>query len=164
MSVKENKFGYKPFAEWRWRSYDGHNAVVLQDFVNLHNQDDYFFIGTDSQNYSKKQRCVFTSVLIAYRLHKGGSVVLHRNITPYMPALRQRLLMEAMRSLEVAWWLNDKVPSQNVISIHLDVNPSVEFESGKYKNELVGLVVAQGFKCFTKPDAFGASKVADHKC
>lgn len=162
--MKENKYGYKPFAEWKWRDYDGKKYVDIGEFVNFHKEDNYFFIGTDSQNYSKKNSCTFTTALIAYKMRKGGAVIIHRDINPMIKSLRQRLLMEAMRSLEVAWWLNDKVTPDNVIAIHLDVNPSIRFESGKYKDELVGLIVSQGFKCFIKPDSYAASSVADHKC
>jgi len=157
-------YEYGPFDTWKWKDYEGVKMVNVNDFVANHLQDYYYFIGTDSQNYSKKQICVFTTVLIAYKLHKGGSVIIHKDKVPFMKNLRQRLLMEAMRSLEAAWYLVKVIPDKNVIRIHLDVNQNLKFESGKYKDELIGLVVSQGFECLVKPDAFAASKVADKKC
>ena len=155
--------GYRPFEEWKWRSYDGKKNLDLERFVTERSEDNFFFIGTDSQNYSKKRACVFTSVLIAYKMGKGGSVAIHRDSVPHMDALRQRLVMEAMRSLEVAWWLTKRIPASNIVGIHLDVNQSLKFKSGKYKDELVGLIVSQGFKALVKPDAWAASCVADSK-
>ena len=160
--VKRNDFGYAPFEQWKWRSYDGKNIIDIDEFI-AKNQEKFFFIGTDSQNYTKHRYCNFTSVLIAYGLGKGGNVILHRDRTAFMPHLRQRLLMEAMRSLEVAMYTSKRVPSNSVIEIHLDVNQNLKFKSGQYKDELVGMVAAQGFRAITKPDAFAASKVADHR-
>jgi len=158
-----NKPEWPPISEWKWRSYDGKRHIDPDDYIKLH-KDELFFIGTDSQNYSKKRTCVFTTVLIAYKMHRGGSVITHRHIVPFMSSLRQRLLMEAMLSLEVAWFLDKRVPRSSIIGIHLDVNRNLKFKSGQYKDELVGLIMAQGFPCLIKPDSWAASSVADSKC
>lgn len=163
--MKDNDKGYLPFEKWVWKKYDGKQAISINDFIKEQSFNETFFmIGTDSQNYSKKRMCVFTTVLIAYRLGKGGSVVLHRDKVPYIQSLRQRLILEAMRSLETAWYIEPIVPSKNIIEIHLDVNPNLKYRSGSYKDELIGLVAGQGYKCIIKPDAFAASGVADRKC
>jgi len=161
--MKDNKYGYRPFNEWGWRSYDGRKKIIVEDFIKEH-KGDMFFIGTDSQNYSKKRTCVFTTALIAYKFHRGGSIIIHRDKVFYMEALRQRLLMEAMRSLETAWFVDGQIADKSFIGVHLDVNANLKFKSAKYKDELVGLIVAQGFSCAIKPDAFGASFAADKKC
>lgn len=163
MSDKKERWGYGSFETWQWRSYDGKRVVNVNEFIEAH-KGDLFFIGTDSQNYSKKHACIFTTVLIGYKMHHGGSVIIHRDKVPYMEALRQRLLMEAMRSLEAAWYLDKQISDKNVIGIHLDVNKNLRFKSAKYKNELVGLVTSQGFNASVKPDAWAASCTADKKC
>lgn len=162
MKLKSDR-GYRPFSEWAWRNYDGDKKVIVDDFLAAH-QEDFFMIGTDSQNYSKKPNCVFTTVLIAYKLGRGGSVILHKDKVPFIDSLRQRLLLEAMRSLEVAWYMDAKVPSKNVIEIHLDINSNLRYRSAQYKNELIGLVSSQGFRTLIKPDAWAASGAADRKC
>lgn len=160
--MKKN-YDYKPFSEWKWRNYDGDKDVTIEQFIK-ENSDCLFFIGTDSQNYTKGRKCLFTSVLIAYRMGRGGSVIMCRDKTPFMDGLRQRLLSEAMRSLEVAWYVNGLIPVNKAITIHLDVNKNLQYKSSKYRDELVGLIISQGYSCITKPDAWGASKVADLKC
>jgi predicted RNase H-related nuclease YkuK (DUF458 family) len=165
MKEKKDRWGYAPFIEWAWKDYDGKATVSIDDFIKKNLRDDsYFMIGSDSQNYSKKGICKFTTVLIAYRLYKGGSVIIHRDKVPYVPNLRQRLYLEAMRSLEAAYHVNTLVPSKNVIEIHLDVNPSTDFKSGLYKDELIGMIAGQGYRCLIKPDAWAASGAADRKC
>jgi predicted RNase H-related nuclease YkuK (DUF458 family) len=163
MKTNKNIYGYALFKEWQWRSYNGKNVIDLDSFIESH-KEDLFFIGTDSQNYSKKHSCIFTTALIGYRMGLGGSIIIHRDKVPFMDALRQRLLMEAMRSLETAWYVDKMISDKTIISIHLDVNKNLKFKSGKYKNELVGLITSQGFDCKVKPDAFAASKTADKKC
>jgi hypothetical protein len=161
--MKENRRDYAPFAEWVWKDFDGKKKVSIDEFITNH-PDCFFIVGTDSQNHNKRRQCVFTSVLIAYTLGKGGAVIMHRDRVPLMDSLRQRLLLEAMRSLEVAWYLDSKVNAKNIIEIHLDVNANLKWRSAQYKEELVGLIASQGFSCVIKPDSFGASKVADRRC
>ena len=158
-----NKYDYDPFDQWIWRDYDGKNKVDPKEFVES-NKEKYIFIGTDSQRYSKKRLTTFTTVIIAYQMGKGGVVIMSRDKVTFMESLRQRLLMEAMRSLEAAWFVDSFISSENVITVHLDVNQDSRWESNKYKDELVGLVAGQGFRAICKPDSWAASKVADRKC
>jgi len=74
---------YKPFAEWKWRSYDGKKRVEIDDFV-INHKEDMFFIGTDSQTYPSKKTTIFTTALIAYKMHKGGSIIIHKDRMPMM--------------------------------------------------------------------------------
>lgn len=154
---------YPPFEQWKWRSYDGKVLLNVEEFVKKYS-DRHFFIGTDSQNYSKKRETVFTTALIAYEMGRGGMVILHKDKVPYMDHLRQRLLIEVMRSVETAWFLNKHISIDQIIGIHIDVNQSLQFKSGKYKEELIGFVAAQGFNALVKPDAWASSKVADSAC
>lgn len=164
MSFGNKKTEYPPFAEWKWKRYDGHKKADIDEFIETH-RNEMFFIGTDSQNYLKRKKiCVFTTVLIAYKMGKGGAIITHTDRVACLDSLRQRLLLEAMRSLETAWYLDSKVASENIIGIHLDVNSNLRYKSAKYKDELVGLVAAQGFNALVKPDAWAASSVADSKC
>lgn len=160
---KFNKYDYDPFDQWIWRDYEGKNKVDPQEFVEAH-KENYIFIGTDSQCYSKKRVTMFTTVIIAYQMGFGGTIIMSKDKTSFMDSLRQRLLMEAMRSLEAAWFVDRFLPPENVITIHLDVNQNLKWKSARYKDELVGLVAGQGFKAICKPDAWAASGVADKRC
>lgn len=160
MSIKQE---YPAFPTWDWKSYDGTKNVDITEFIRK-NLDADFYVGTDSQNYRKgKKHCVFTTVLVAYRKGKGGNIILHTDKTPYMEHLRQRLLLEAMRSLETGWFIEGLIKKNSVVTIHLDVNENLRYKSAQYKDELVGLVMAQGFKAQWKPYSWAASGVADAK-
>jgi predicted RNase H-related nuclease YkuK (DUF458 family) len=161
--MNSKKQEYEPFENWKWKTYTG-KKYDIDEFIKENNSSK-FFIGTDSQNYSKKNgRCVFTTVLIAYEKGRGGKVLTHTDTKPFMSHLRQRLLIEAMRSLECAWYLSSKLPEDNVLTIHLDVNENLRYKSSKYKDELVGMVMGQGFNAVWKPNSWASSSVADSKC
>lgn len=158
---KKDLWGYPPFAEWIWKSYDNLKVVSIDDFIKLH-LDAEFYIGTDSQ--TAKGKCTLTTALIGYHWGKGGSVIIHTQKLTNFQSLRQKLIAEAMRSLETAWYVDPKIPEHSNIVIHVDVNSNLKWESGQYRDELVGMIVAQGFQLSIKPDAWGSSKVADRTC
>jgi predicted RNase H-related nuclease YkuK (DUF458 family) len=164
VKTKQPRQYYRPFSEWKWRNYDGDKVITIQDFIDSHKGCE-FYIGTDSQNHAKsaKRCCIFTTVLVAYQRGRGGAILMHTDKAEFIDSLRQRLLIETMRSVETAWFVNDKIPASDLISIHLDVNENIKWESTKYKEELVGLVVAQGFKCTVKPDSWASTHCADKK-
>ena len=154
---------YPPLEEWDWKRYGKTGKEDVIEFI-MGFKDRKFFVGTDSKLYPKKKSTTFTTVLIAYEMGKGGAVLTHTDNVGFMDSLRQRLLMEAMRSLEVAWLLDRLIEQTSFIGVHLDVNQNLKFRSGQYKDELVGMVMGQGFKCLTKPDAWAASSCADKIC
>ena len=150
------------FETWDWRTYSEHKKADLNEFIKIHSEKGArFYVGTDSQ---QKSSCVFTTALIAYTMGHGGSIITHSDKLPLIDNLRERLLMEAMRSLEVGWHLNSMISPEDIITIHVDVNENIKFKSGKYKDELVGLVMAQGFEVSHKPHSWAASSVADSRC
>ena len=48
------------------------------------------------------------------------------------------------------------------LTVHIDANPVVAHKSSAYVQELVGLVVGQGFKALIKPESWAAPHAADH--
>ena len=46
-------------------------------------------------------------------------------------------------------------------SPHIDANPVETHRSSRYVQELVGLVVSQGFRAVIKPESWAASRAAD---
>lgn len=151
---------YPPFNEWKWHSYDGTKSIDPDNFISAYKNQD-FYVGTDSQNY--KGLTVYTTVIISHHKNRGGSIIIHSDKTITPSSLRHKLLMEAMRSLEAAYFVNQRIPSKSNIVVHLDVNSNLKWKSGQYKDELVGLIMAQGFNVRCKPDAWASSSAADRK-
>jgi len=177
--LTKNPYVFDSFDEWIWRKYETEDIINIDDFISK-NKDCLFFIGTDSQNYAKSNKCVFTTVLVAYRMGKGGTIARHIDKRPMIPvdALSARLTVETQRSIELCRYLEgklldlsiedklteDKLYTKNIVGISIDVNSDSNHRSERYKDMLVGMVIANGFTAFIKPDAWASSKVADNKC
>lgn len=117
-------------------------------------------VGSDSQ--SKEQVCFVTAVVV-HRLGKGGRYFYAKTNIKKMPSLRQRIFYEAHLSLDVASQIAAKISENGFsdlnVEIHLDVG-----RNGQTRfliRELVQQIVGSGFEAKIKPDAFGASQVAD---
>jgi len=139
------------------------NQIQLNDFISQKFETGkHIYIGTDSKNTVSKTK--FTTAVVIYTSGRGGVFCLsHRSINPRMPSTRQRLLQEALFSIEVANIVSDMVPTTAYIEIHLDVSaPNLKFESSKHQQMLSGFVIAQGYPCKWKPDSWCATGIADH--
>lgn len=122
-------------------------------------------IACDSQQVG--QSTEYVTVVVVHRPTKGGRVFFCRERIPRVRELRERLFKEAWRSTTLAMELTSQpdigsVFPINVSAVHIDVNRDPKHKSSKYVEELVGLVMGQGFKAVVKPEAFAASHAADH--
>lgn len=115
-------------------------------------------VGTDSLNTGRWTQ--FVTVVVVLNPPHGGRVIYRREAVPRIISLRERLLAEVWRSIEVAMSLS-KVAAGD-LTIHIDANSQEKHASSKWVQELVGMVVGQGFQARIKPDAWAASAIADH--
>lgn len=167
--MKKELYEYPPVEQWKWRSYDGTKSINIDEFIASH-QDCNFYIGTDSDPVGNHTN--FATCLIA-RLEvdghgKGGYIIVSKQRTAEKDAkklMRPRLISEAMRSLSLAYYLDTRIPPDDVIHIHLDVNPCIDFKSNQCYDQMVGMIMSQGirFKPVCKPNSWAATKVADRK-
>lgn len=115
-------------------------------------------IGTDSMQTGRFTQ--FVTVVAVLTPGKGGRVAYAREVVPRITSLRERLLSEVARSVDLGMQVTGVVPGD--LSVHIDANPVVKHRSSDYIKELVGYVVGQGFNAVIKPDAWAASHAADH--
>lgn len=117
-------------------------------------------VGSDSQ--AREQVCFVTAVVI-HRIGKGGRYFYKRKQVSKMPSIKQRIFYEAHLSLDVASKLAAQFSlnghSHLNVEIHLDVGKAGE--TRKMIKDLVASIVGSGFSAKIKPDAYGASTVAD---
>lgn len=122
-------------------------------------------IASDSQQ--RGQFTEYVTVVTLIRPGKGGRVLFNREMISRVRDLRERLWKETWRSTELAMELTEtpdigervQIPIE---SIHIDANVDPKHKSSQYVEELVGLVVGQGFNAVVKPEAWAASHAADH--
>lgn len=117
-------------------------------------------VGTDSFLAAET---VFISAIIIHRIGHGGRYFYKKLRHRKIENLRQRIFYETSLSLETAAILKAKLSENGFaklpVEIHIDVG-----ENGDTKDiirEVVGMVTGSGYAAVTKPNAYGASKVAD---
>lgn len=117
-------------------------------------------IGTDSQ--LREDACFVTAIVI-HRVGKGGRYYYTKENEKMGRSLKQRIFFEAAKSLGVASKLAEKLAQNGYgdlnVEIHLDIGQNGETK--ELIREIVGMVTGTGFEAKIKPDAYGATKVAD---
>ena len=179
--VYRDPYTFDPVSEWAWKSYEGNKKMTPVDFINEY-KDRLFFVGTDSQSYSKSGTCVFTSVIVAYDYDReagtghGATIIRHTDKRAIVPkeALSAKLMVETQRSIEICKLVEEQLIDMsddehdymsNLVGVSIDCNyDEVKGKSARYKDMLVGMVVAYGWQAFIKPDSWASSSVADKKC
>src|SRR5687767_1622530 len=117
-------------------------------------------IGTDSQVKSKVTE--FATVIVFIRKGKGGFMYIHNEITKQRMNIKQRMLMEVGKSVEVAYALCNIFSRYSVdMEVHADINTNPNFKSNDALKEAMGYIVGMGFAFKAKPEAFASSSCAN---
>ncbi len=77
--------------------------------------------------------------------------------------LRERIYKEALLSIDFAKVLVESLVAANLLDLDLEIHVDVGKvgQTREIITEVVGMVRGNGFEVKTKPESFGASKVAD---
>ena len=141
-----------------WKTLTGVPIGDVVDFVREHAHDGQIVhLGTDSLQLARHTR--FVTVVAVLTPGRGGRAIWTRSATPRIQSLRERLLREVWLSVELGLRLDPVVKGE--LHVHIDANPIARHRSSAYVQELVGLVVSQGFRAVIKPEAWAASRAAD---
>ena len=117
-------------------------------------------IGTDSQRKGKEIE--FATVIVFIRKGKGGFMYIHNEITKQRMSIKQRMLMEVGKSIDVAYALSRLFTLYNVdMEVHADINTNPNFKSNDALKEAMGYIVGMGFAFKAKPEAFASSNCAN---
>ena len=115
-------------------------------------------IGTDS--LQTRRATHFVTVVVILTPGKGGRVAYRRESTRRIASLRERLLREVWLSVDLGLACSPVVKGE--LTVHIDANPVAVHRSSRYVQELVGLVVGQGFRALIKPESWAATHAADY--
>jgi len=117
-------------------------------------------IGTDSQ--VKGPLTEFATVIVFLREKKGGFMFISHSKSTNEMGLRERMIIEVSKSIEVAYKLCDLLDEHNVaLEVHADINTDPHFKSNVALKEAMGYILGMGFEFKAKPDAFASSSCAD---
>jgi len=117
-------------------------------------------IGTDSQ--VKGREAEFATVIVFIRRNKGGFMYIHEEISRVKMTVKQRMLTEVAKSIEIAYALSRLFTLYNVdMEVHADINTNPAFKSNDALKEAMGYIMGMGFAFRAKPHAFASSSCAN---
>jgi uncharacterized protein len=117
-------------------------------------------IGTDSQVYGRDVD--FATVVLLHRRGKGGYMYIASERTAQRMTLKERMLLEVSRSIEVAYHLCPLFDLYKTeLEVHADINTNPRFGSNTALSEAMGYILSMGFTFKAKPDAIAASCCAN---
>ncbi|MEP6674003.1 MAG: ribonuclease H-like YkuK family protein [Ferruginibacter sp.] len=117
-------------------------------------------IGTDSQKKGKETE--FATVIVFIRKGKGGFMYIQNEKTKRKMNIKERMLLEVAKSIEVAYALCSIFTAFNVdMEVHADINTNPNFKSNDALKEAMGYIMGMGFEFKAKPHAFASSSCAN---
>ena len=154
--------------EMRWRRFNGETIrLPIEDAVRetLVREREAghrlkVCIGTDSQVRGKVVE--FATVIVFLREKKGGFMYIANYKTEQKMSIRERMILEVARSVEIAYALCNLLDEHDVeLEVHADINTDPHFKSNTALKEAMGYILGMGFVFKAKPDAFASSACAD---
>lgn len=138
---------------------------VVDDILKYASQDAAYqyklIVGSDSQ--VRDSFTCFVTAIILHRIGKGARYYYTRQYERRMTSLKPRIFLETSLSLQTAdqltSCLSQKGKDDLKLEIHLDVG--THGETRELVKDIIGMVVGSGFDAKIKPNACGATKVAD---
>jgi len=152
----------------RWRKFNGETIHIpikdaVEEAIKRETSKGVHLkvcIGTDSQVKGKETE--FATVIVFIRKGKGGFMYIHNEITKQRMSIKQRMLMEVGKSIEVAYALCNIFSRFSVdMEVHADINTNPNFKSNDALKEAMGYIVGMGFAFKAKPEAFASSNCAN---
>jgi len=117
-------------------------------------------IGTDSQVRSMETE--FATVIVFLREKHGGFMFISNDRTKQPYTIKERMLVEVAKSIEIAYELCDLFNKYDVdMEVHADINTNPQFKSNEALREAMGYILGMGYAFKAKPDAFASSCCAD---
>jgi len=117
-------------------------------------------IGTDSQ--VKGQETEYATVIVFLREGHGGFMFIHNERTRQQVSIKERMLLEVAKSIEIAYELCNLFNVYNVdMEVHADINTNPNFKSNAALREAMGYILGMGFAFKAKPEAFASSSCAN---
>ena len=152
----------------RWRKFNGQPIDLpiyeaVETVIKRETQAGYRLkvcIGTDSQ--VKGSETEFATVIVFLREGHGGFMFIHNDKTRQQYSIKERMLVEVAKSIEIAYELCNLFTLYNVdMEVHADINTNPNFKSNDALKEAMGYILGMGFAFKAKPEAFASSSCAN---
>ena len=151
---------------WRKFNGDGINApikIAVEEAIRRETEKGYHLkvcIGTDSQ--VRSQITEFATVIVFLREGSGGFMFIHNEKSSIPYSIKERMLAEVAKSIEIAYELCNIFTDYNVdMEVHADINTNPQFKSNEALRDAMGYILGMGFAFKAKPEAFASSSCAN---
>ncbi len=138
---------------------------LIQEIINFMRADKQrlyrISIGTDSED--RLNEADFAVAIVVHRVGRGGRYFWRRKTFPKFHTLRDRVIQEALLSLETAREILTTLKTYQVPKFDFEVHVDIG-EKGETKEmiqEVLGMIRAYHFQPKIKPESYTASNVAD---
>ena len=151
-----------------WRKFNGEpisNTIKEQVRKTIeseisNNQELKVYIGTDS--VEKNDIIEFATVIVFLRKKSGGFMFVNNDKLYKQIHVKERMLLEVSKSIEIAYELCDLFIEYNIeMEVHADINTNPQFKSNEALKDAMGYITGMGFNFKAKPEAFASSCCAD---
>lgn len=151
-----------------WRKFNGDPITApiytaVENAIRRETENGYRLkvcIGTDSQ--VKGPETEFATVIVFLREGHGGFMFIHNEKTRQPFTIKERMLMEVAKSIEIAYELCNLFTVYDVdMEVHADINTNPHFKSNDALREAMGYILGMGFAFKAKPEAFASSCCAN---
>ncbi|MFT3748960.1 MAG: ribonuclease H-like YkuK family protein [Agriterribacter sp.] len=152
----------------QWRKLNGErlNAPIKEEIASVLMRERAagyelkVCIGTDSQVKGKITE--FATVIVFIRKSKGGFMYILNEVSRQKMSIKQRMLVEVGKSIDVAYALCNIFSRYSVdMEVHADINTNPNFKSNDALKEAMGYIMGKGFAFKAKPHAFASSSCAN---
>ncbi|HAN66628.1 MAG TPA: hypothetical protein DCQ34_10460 [Chitinophagaceae bacterium] len=151
-----------------WRKFNGDQIELpikeaVKEAIRRETSQGYKLkvcIGTDSQ--VKGRETEFATVIVFLREGHGGFMFIHNEKTLQKFSIKERMLVEVAKSIEIAYELCSLFTEFDVdMEVHADINTNPQFRSNEALREAMGYILGMGFAFKAKPEAFASSSCAN---
>ncbi|AFD08909.1 ribonuclease H-like YkuK family protein [Solitalea canadensis] len=151
-----------------WRKFNGeiiHLPILDEVEYAIERESSLGFklkvcVGTDSQ--VKGETIDFATVIVFLREHHGGFMYIHQERSMKKMGIRERMLTEVQKSIDIAYALCPLLELHDVdMEVHADINTNPHFKSNIALHEAMGYILSMGFVFRAKPEAFASSNCAN---
>jgi predicted RNase H-related nuclease YkuK (DUF458 family) len=152
----------------QWRKFNGDTITLpiyeaVENAIRRETENGHRLkvcIGTDSQ--VKGPETEFATVIVFLREGHGGFMFIHNEKTRQPFTIKERMLMEVAKSIEIAYELCHLFTVYEVdMDVHADINTNPHFKSHDALREAMGYILGMGFAFKAKPEAFASSCCAN---
>ena len=149
-----------------WRKFNGESITLpIKTAVEEMIESEAFkgnklkvCIGTDSQ--VKGNETEFATVIVFLREGRGGFMFIHNETTRIKYSIKERMLVEVSKSIEIAYELCDLFTIYDVdMEVHADINTNPQFKSNEALREATGYILGWDLPSRLNPKLLPAAVV-----